>query len=134
MRLLVVDDDREVVELLVDAAKLYHVEQADCAFSGEEALASAIRTTYDLIMLDIRMPGITGLEILSIIRNLCPHAVIAIISGYVTDTVGSDSLSGYADLFLPKPVSIRTFMKLMELTGRFIKIRGHIQELDQRSK
>ena len=133
MRVLIVDDSLEVADFLSESAKLFNAEQVDKASSGEEALAFATRTTYDLITLDIRMPGVTGLDILSVIRSLCPHAVIAIVSGYLADAAGSHSVENYADLLVSKPVSLAKFKQLMELTDQLIKVRRQIRELGEGS-
>ncbi len=133
MRVLIVDDSLEVADFLSESAKLFNAEQVDKASSGEEALAFATRTTYDLITLDIRMPGVTGLDILSVIRSLCPHAVIAIVSGYMADAAGSHSVENYADLLVSKPVSLAKFKQLMELTDQLIKVRRQIRELGEGS-
>ena len=133
MRVLIVDDSLEVADFLAESAKLFNAEQVDKASSGEEALAFATRTTYDLITLDIRMPGVTGLDILSVIRSLCPHAVIAIVSGYLADAAGSHSVENYADLLVSKPVSLAKFKQLVELTDQLIKIRRQIRELGEGS-
>lgn len=129
MRVLIVDDSAEVADFLVESARLFKAEQVDRASSGEEALAFATRTTYDLITLDIRMPGVTGLDILSVIRSLCPHAVIAIVSGYLADAVESRSVESYADLLISKPISLEKFKRLMALTVQLIEVRKQIREL-----
>ena len=134
MRVLIVDDSAEVADFLVESAKLFEAEQVDRASSGEEALAFATRTTYDLITLDIRMPGVTGLDILSVIRSLCPHAVIAIVSGYLADAVGSRSVESYADLLISKPISLEKFKRLMALTTQLIEVRKQIRELGEGTK
>lgn len=134
MRVLIVDDSMEVADFLAESAKLFTADQVDKASSGEEALAFATRTTYDLITLDIRMPGITGLDILSVIRSLCPHAIIAIVSGYLADAAGSHSAGNYADLLISKPVSLARLRRLMELTEQLIQVRNQIRELGEGSK
>jgi CheY-like chemotaxis protein len=79
------------------------------------------------------MPGVTGLDILSVIRSLCPHAVIAIVSGYLADAVGSRSVESYADLLISKPISLGKFRQLMELTTQLILVRDQIRELGEGS-
>jgi CheY-like chemotaxis protein len=133
MRVLIVDDSPEVADFLAESARIFHAEQVDKAGSGEEALAFATRTTYDLVTLDIRMPGVTGLDILSVIRSLCPHAVIAIISGYLADAAGSQNVEAYADLLLSKPVSLVKYRQLMELTDQLIQVRHRVRQLGDSS-
>ena len=116
MRMLVVDDERNVVEFFKQAAQTsgYTV---DVALSAEEALTHVIRGTYDLVTLDIQMPGASGLEILSLLRNLCPHAIIAIVSGHVPDALPSN-VSEYADVVINKPVDLETLRRLMDAAAR----------------
>jgi CheY-like chemotaxis protein len=66
-----------------------------------------------LITLDIRLRGASGLEILSPIRNMCPHAIIAIVSGHIPDDFTTE-MAGCADLLLHKPVNLANFNKLMD--------------------
>ena len=67
-----------------------------------------------MISLDVQMPGVSGLEILALIRNMCPHAVIAIISGHIGGSKLPE-IAGCADLIIQKPVSPRKSSVL--LTG-----------------
>ena len=128
MRVLVIDDSIDTVRFLSGAAK---AEQVDEATSGEEALAFATQTTYDLITLDIRMPGVTGLDILSVLRSLCPHAVIAIISGHLMDTAENQSVESYADVLIGKPVSLERFKRLLSLADELGDIRQRIRKLSE---
>ena len=89
----------------------------DVALSAEEALTRVIRETYDLVTLDIKMPGASGLEILSLLRNLCPHAIIAIVSGHIPDELPSGTVE-CADVVIGKPVDLDTFRRLMDAAAR----------------
>jgi CheY-like chemotaxis protein len=60
-RVLVVDDDREMVRTLCDILRLKGWE-AQGVFSGEEAIASQQKQSWPLVLMDIRMPGIDGVE------------------------------------------------------------------------
>lgn len=52
----------------------HDVETVD---SAQDAVTSVLRSNFDLITLDVQMPGISGLEIIAVLRNMNPHAVIA---------------------------------------------------------
>ena len=117
MRILIVDDDAGVVEFFKRAAMAKGYADVDVALSGEEALTQVIRGIYDLITLDIKMPGASGLEILSLLRNLCPHAVIAIVSGHIPEDISPD-VSGCTDVIVDKPVDLETLYRLMDSAAR----------------
>ena len=127
MRLLIVDDDETVVDFFSQAAQAGGHNEIDTASSGEEALGLVVLNTYDLITLDIRMPGASGLEILSPLRNMCPHAIIAVISGYITEESALD-LAGCADVVLQKPVELEVFSRLL---GGALRIHETMEEMRQ---
>ncbi len=128
MRILIVDDDEKVLDFFSQAAQAEGYTELDMASSGEEALGRVIQNTYDLITLDIRMPGASGLEILSPLRNMCPHAVVAVISGHIAEESSLD-LAGCADLVLHKPVDLETFNRLLDGASRISETMDEIRQL-----
>lgn len=130
MRVLIVDDEPTVLDFFSQAARAKGVENVDTASSGEEALAKVIGQTYDLITLDIRMPGASGLEILSPIRNMCPHAIIAVISGHIPDDF-TNEMAGCADLLMHKPVNLVNFNKLMDGALKIAETLDNIKTLNE---
>jgi len=128
MKILMVDDEAQVVNFLHEAARVAGYTDVDTAGSGDEALVRVIRGSYDLITLDIRMPGLSGLEILAPIRDMCPHAVIAIVSGHLPKDPAAD-LDGCADVWISKPVSLERFHRLLEITSRIYKSMQEIRAL-----
>ena len=128
MRILIVDDDADVVAYLGEAARAKGYTDIDTASSAEAALACAIRSEYDLITLDIRMPGASGLEILSMLRNMSPHAVIALVSGYFTDPMPGVA-AGCADVLISKPVSLDTLSGLLDGADQIVRTMAGIRAL-----
>lgn len=125
LKVLIVDDEPVVVDFLRQVASLEGDCEIETANSGEEALTKVVQNLYDLITLDIQMPGASGLEILSLLRNMCPHAVIAIISGHVGESELPD-IAGCADVIIQKPVSLERFTKLL---GSARQIVSHMQTI-----
>jgi len=130
MRMLIVDDDRSVVDLFIHAAQSKGIQDIDTAGTGEEALSRVIGKTYDLITLDIRMPGVSGLDVLAPIRNMCPHAIIAVISGHVPDNFTTE-MAGCADLIMRKPIFLDKFIHLVEGAMTISKSLSELQELNE---
>ena len=130
MRVLIVDDEPTVLDFFSQAARAKGVENVDTASTGEEALAKVIGQTYDLITLDIRMPGASGLEILSPIRNMCPHAIIAVISGHIPDDF-TNEMAGCVDLLMHKPVNLVNFNKLMDGALKISETLDSIKTLNE---
>lgn len=102
-RLLVVDDDRafRLSTTALLKADGYEVEGAE---NGREAAEVLRKSTYDLVLLDVRMPGIDGLQLIEALR-LWGHATpILMISGHGTVDLAVKALHLGADDFLTKPV------------------------------
>jgi len=121
IRILVVDDSKSVCELI--GAKLRDLcidtfnVRVDLASSGEEALQLAHTATYDVIFLDVEMPGIGGLEACRQLRTFSP-ARIVMLSGMSS---GEDHEAGRAagcHNYLTKPphdADLRSILRLVSL-------------------
>ena len=113
MRILFVDDEPAVLKFLSQIAEFEKFIDYTCVENSEMALTEVLRQPFDLITLDILMPGLTGLEIVSLLRNLNPHAVIAILSAHIPDSV-SEEISGCVDVMLWKPVNVGVLRSLLQ--------------------
>lgn len=127
MNVLIVDDDPDVQQFLKNGMKAMGCEEIELAASGEDALGKAVTQQFDLITLDVKMPGVSGLDIISVIRGLMPWAVIGIVSGYLEDVTAQ--AKEHADLVLAKPVHLEKIKSLVELTKQLIAKREAIREL-----
>ena len=116
MQILIVDDEPIITQFFARLAALRGYADVDTAGTGEEALARVLRRTYDLITVDLSMPGVGGLEIIGMLRHLNPHAVIAIVSGYLPDEIPAE-VAGCVDVMVSKPVSADTFGELLDATA-----------------
>ena len=127
MKVLIVDDEPGVRDLLSAAIEIVGYEQVDLAEDGEKALALTLTNRYDLVTLDIRMPGISGLETLPMIRHAMPRAVIAIISAYIADAVDIDISD--ADLVIQKPFRLEMIQELDQNVKELAKTQTAIRGL-----
>lgn len=126
MKILIVDDDPEVAEFLSRIAQDAGWE-VDTVVSGEDAVGRSILVDYDLISLDVRVSGVSGLDAISVIRGLSAHTIIAIVSAF-TESIDDDDLDA-ADVVIPKPVDVGTFRSLLTLTGEIVERRSSIRQL-----
>ncbi len=80
----------------------YEVEEAS---SGEEALEMMAKRDYDVILTDIRMPGLTGVDLLKRIKDISPDAIVILMTGYASLGTAVESLRLGAHDYLIKPSS-----------------------------
>ena len=113
MRIMIVEDDAQVSDFLKSAVEARGHEDIDLAWSGEDAVAKSVNQNYNLITLDIKMPGVSGLDIISLLRNLNPHAIIAIISGHIPEELSSD-VTASVDVIMGKPIEVDRLHQLLD--------------------
>ena len=103
MRVLVIDDSPAVrarlVPLVRDAASGVEVDQARDAV---EALARADSATPDLVILDLHLPGLGGVELLSRFKRSHPEAVVAVLTNHANDQYRRECLNRGAAYFFDK--------------------------------
>jgi two-component system nitrogen regulation response regulator NtrX len=103
-RILVVDDEAEIrrsVRMILE----YEGHDVQEASSGPEALALVQREPPDLVFLDIKMPGMDGLEVLQKMREMNEALPIVIISGHATVSTAVEATKLGAFDFIEKPLS-----------------------------
>jgi CheY-like chemotaxis protein len=101
-KILVVDDEITVCKSIRQAI-LSDTYEVDMALSGEEALKKDREAAYDLIVTDLMMPGISGLDLLRAVKEQRPAASVIMITGYPTIKTAVQSVKLGAFDYIPKP-------------------------------
>ncbi len=102
--ILVVDDESAIRYSITKTLQRvgYQVESAS---SGEEALEMMGKQHYDVVLTDIRMPGISGVELLARVKEEAPEAIVILLTGYASLDTAVESLRLGAHDYLIKPSS-----------------------------
>lgn len=105
IKVIVVDDD---VNILNYFKNLFSIKgfQLDTALSGYIALEKARKRKYHLAFLDIRLPGMNGLEVMKHLKKIQPNILTIMISGYFDEDILSEAIAEGAEDYLHKPLSI----------------------------
>jgi two-component system nitrogen regulation response regulator NtrX len=112
-KILIVDDEdtlRTLVRAELEERGFYVDEAAD----GDEALEKMKDTRYTLIILDIKMPGTDGLEVLRLIREQNLADKVIMLTGVNELKIARDTLQLGANDFLTKPYEFKTLLACME--------------------
>lgn len=104
-KVLLVDDEEDFLATLAERLATRGMK-VSTATSGEEAVAKVEEQGFDLIILDLAMPGIDGLETLKRIKAKQPEAEIIILSGHGSIKTSIEAMKLGAEDFMEKPVNI----------------------------
>lgn len=106
-RVLVVDDAANLRELLTVLLEVEDdFEVVGTAADGKEAINAAGRLQPDVVLLDLAMPVMDGLQALPAIRERLPNARIVIFSGYEHQALADEALKDGADLYIEKGTTV----------------------------
>lgn len=111
-KILIVDDNPNMSSLLVEMLEVFQYD-ALRATDGHDALQRVDKEDIAMVITDMRMPKMSGLELLQALKEKRPQMPVVIISGYSIDDVDSDIVSAKADGFLNKPFMMSDIEKLL---------------------
>lgn len=117
IRVLLVDDERDFVEMLslrLDVAG----ERVTPAYSGKECLEILEKIDVDVVILDIRMPGMDGMETLKEIKRRFPLIEVIMLTGHGTMETAVEGMKLGAFDYLLKPADFADLLSKLERAGK----------------
>ena len=105
---LIVEDDENIRDFLREVLDDYEL---NIASDGDEAIEQIKTNDFNLVITDLRMPTISGEEVIRFIKENKPEIKIIVISGYSSLYAVSQSVTNGASAFLSKPFSIKELME-----------------------
>lgn len=113
-RILMIDDEKEILEVVKTIIEdMGYI--VDCFSVPDAGLAAALANDYDLIVTDIRMPGMNGADITERIREKKPDASVLLVTGFPGDPVARQALEAGAVGLMRKPFEVA---KIVDFLGR----------------
>jgi len=109
MKIILVDDEQKFIKMLAKRLALRGI-QADVVFNGDEAIKKNSIARYDVAVLDIKMPGISGLQLKRELQLLNPELKFIFVTGHGTINRNDKDLIE-EDYYLSKPLDIETLIK-----------------------
>ena len=132
-RLLVVDDEKGIREALAQVFE-YEGHDVRAAEDGPDALLTAESFHPDVIFMDVKMPGMDGLDVLARLRTECPGGLVVMISGHGTIETAIEATRSGAYDFLEKPldtdrllVTLRRALELKGLTDSIADLKSRVE-------
>ncbi|PKN11270.1 MAG: hybrid sensor histidine kinase/response regulator [Deltaproteobacteria bacterium HGW-Deltaproteobacteria-4] len=124
--LLIVDDAEVICQLCAQALTEYRTLQAA---NGRAALAVLEREAVDLVLTDVMMPGIDGLELLRRIKEQTPNQVVIVMTGFADREMILQALKAGADDFITKPLNLLQLRNLLRKALERQQLREELIEL-----
>ena len=112
-RILIVDDD-DTIRITMKAILEDEGYTVDLAASGKEGVQKANETSYNIALLDIRLPDMEGVELLKLMKPAVPRTRKIMVTGYPSTQNAIEALNKNADAYLIKPVDIEKLLKTIE--------------------
>ncbi|MEZ6854553.1 response regulator [Halodesulfovibrio aestuarii] len=109
IKLLLVDDEQDFVETLAERLRLRDFGST-VAFNGETALSIVEEGVPDVMLLDIMMPGINGLEVLERVKENYPNVQVIIVTGHGGEKEKTQAMQLGAFAYMTKPVDFETLI------------------------
>lgn len=116
--LLIVDDEQRFADMLARRLNLRGCV-CDVAYSGQEALdiLDRKRKEFDLVLLDLRLPDLYGVEVLVRIKQMDPNPPVIIVTAHGTEEDREACMQQGAYAFMHKPVKIEELMRILAQLG-----------------
>jgi DNA-binding response OmpR family regulator len=114
LTVLVVDDDRRMVKTICDILRVKGY-RAEPAYSGDEAMKKVETTTPDCVLMDIKMPGISGIDAAKKIRELNPDLPVVLMSAYASEEQVAEARKQGAHTVLTKPIDIQVLLSFLSI-------------------
>ncbi len=134
-RILVVDDEKEIRGFLSKAFTRLGGFQVDLAESGEEALQKIEEQPFDLVLTDLKMPKMDGLQLISEIGKTKPETLTMIMTGHGTIDSALEAMKRGASDYLMKPLNLDELIirirKVLDEKQRFVRLRDFADQLEK---
>jgi two-component system, OmpR family, response regulator len=113
IRVLLVDDEEDLSLVLAERLEMRGFE-ATGVISSEEALKLLEQRAFDVIVLDVKMPGIGGIELMRMIRKAHPETQVILFTGHGSHKEGEQGIGEGAFDYLIKPIKIEDLILRIE--------------------
>jgi DNA-binding NtrC family response regulator len=110
--ILIVDDNPNMSSLLSEMLEVFDYESVRAA-NGNDALEQLVDGEFSLVITDMRMPNMTGMELLREVKGKFPKMPVVLISGYSVGNMETEASGAKPDGFLAKPFMMSDIEKLL---------------------
>lgn len=130
-KILIVDDDQTLINILVSRVSSFGFE-VDTALDGREAAAILKKKSFPLVLTDMMMPGMDGMELLQHIRANYPETQVIVMTGFRDHYSYSDVINAGAIDFIEKPIYKEELHAKLDRVVREQEMRRQLAALQEK--
>lgn len=112
-KILIVDDDKSIHITIAGILKK-EGHEVDVVDDGYSAIESAENSSYDIALIDIRMPGINGVETFRELKKISPETTVIMMTAYAVENLKKEALEEGAHTILNKPFDMQSVINMLE--------------------
>ncbi|OQY13208.1 MAG: response regulator [Desulfobacteraceae bacterium 4572_19] len=112
MKILLVDDEMEYISTQAERLSFRGIE-AHWVTSGKEALEKLTTETYSLAVMDLKMPGIGGIELKKMVEKKYPHMKFIYVTGHGSEDDYNECTADSSICYMVKPINIDNLVKII---------------------
>jgi DNA-binding NtrC family response regulator len=112
-KVLLVDDEVEFVSALAERLQMRNYD-AQAVYSAEDAITAARSNPPDVMLLDLKMPVMSGIEVLKYVKQYIPEIKVIMLTGHGTVNEGTEGKSGDIFDYAVKPIDINELIEKIE--------------------
>lgn len=112
IRILIVDDEHQFVDAVVERFRLRGFK-IDGVTNGKDALYQLDQNSYDVVLLDVKMPGLSGLEIIKEIKEKWPNLQVIMLTGHGSSKDAEAGMLLGAFRYMMKPVNFNELISII---------------------
>jgi signal transduction histidine kinase len=127
---LIVDDDRHLCESMADVLRA-NGYQARTASSGAQGLARLAEALADVAVVDIKLPDVSGLELLDSIKRASPATEVVFVTAFASIDTAVEAINGAALAYLPKPFEMSQLLAAVQRARERHRLRRALRELEE---
>jgi DNA-binding response OmpR family regulator len=122
IKILLVDDEEDFIRTLSERLEMRDLK-SNTAFDGEEAISIVSDKEPDIMILDLKMPGINGMEVLRRVRKSYPNIQVIIQTGHGNDFDEAEARQLGVFDYLKKPVDVELLVERIKAAAKAMKLK-----------
>lgn len=121
--ILIIEDDALIRESLSDVLVNagYKIRAVSC---GEDGVSAIKERPFDIVLTDLQLPGISGLDVLRSVRNISPHSACIILTGYASIETAVEAMRAGAFTYLKKPFVSAELLVILEKAYELVSLKS----------